>query len=163
MISPTVQEALNKQIKAELDSAYLYLAMACAADAQGFRGAAHWLRLQWEEETEHAMKLLDHIQDRGGKVTLHGIEQPAFEFKTLGDLFEKVLAHERKVTGLIHKLCELAAAEKDWALQVLLQWFVTEQVEEEKNATEIVDSLRLVADKEMGLLHLDRHLAERGD
>lgn len=160
-ISKIIQDALNEQIKNELYSAYLYLSMSAHCESMGLPGAAHWLRLQWEEEISHAMKLYEYIHDRGGQVVLAAINQPPSEFGKLRALFEKVLEHEQKVTSMIYKLCDLAAKEKDHATQALLQWFVTEQVEEEKNASDIIATLELLGDKGGSLVMFDRQLGKR--
>lgn len=162
MLNKTMQDAINDQIKHELYSAYIYLSMSAYAEAANWTGSARWLRMQAAEEQEHAMKLFDFVNDRGGKVTLQAIAQPPHEFTSLLDLFEQVLAHERKVTGLIHRLYEIAQSEKDYAAQNMLQWFVDEQVEEEKNATQIVESLKLVGTQGTALFMVDRQLGARG-
>jgi len=161
VISKTIQDAMNEQIKNELYSAYLYLSMAAYCESINLKGFAHWLRVQNEEETTHAMKFFDFIHDRGGRVTLQAIAQPPTEFKSPLDVFEQTLEHERKVTAMINNIYALAIKENDYASQALLQWFVTEQVEEEKNATEIVEKLKMVGDRGSGLLYLDHELGER--
>jgi len=160
-LSKKMSGALNDQINMELASAYIYLSMSTYCAEANLRGAASWLRIQWEEELEHATKLIDYIGERGGSVTLKAIAQPAGKFKSLLDVFEQVLAHEQKVTAAIHKLYDLAVAEKDPASQALLQWYVNEQVEEENSPAEIISMLRLVGDSGSGLLLVDRRLAER--
>ena len=162
MLSKTMQDAINEQIKHELYSAYIYLAMSAHAEAENWPGAARWLRAQAAEEQTHAMKLFDFVNDRGGRVSLQAIAQPPQEFTSLLDVFEQVLAHERKVTALIHRLYETAVSEKDYAAQVMLQWFIGEQVEEEKNASQIVDALKLVGAQGTALFVLDRQLGARG-
>ena len=162
MLSKTMQDAINEQIKHELYSAYIYLAMSAYAEAENWLGAARWLRAQTGEEQSHAMKLFDFVYDRGGRVSLQAIAQPPQEFTSLLDVFEQVLAHERKVTALIHRLYETAVSEKDYAAQVMLQWFIGEQVEEEKNASQIVDALKLVGAQGAALFVLDRQLGARG-
>ncbi len=162
MINKTLESALNDQIKHELDSAYLYLSMSAYCADKGLGGFAHWLRLQFEEETGHAIRLFDYLLDRGGRVQLQGIEQPRGEFGTPIQVFEQVLEHERKVTGLIHELYALAVKEKDYATQVELQWFISEQVEEEKTAENILGQLKLVGESGPALHKIDRQLAKRG-
>jgi ferritin len=161
MLSKTMQDAINEQIKHELYSAYVYLGMSANAESANWPGAAKWLRMQAAEEQGHAMKLFDFVNDRGGKVTLQSIDQPPQNFTSLLDVFEQVLAHERKVTALIHRLYETALAEKDYASQGMLQWFIDEQVEEEKNATQIVDALKLVGTQGTALFMVDRQLGGR--
>ncbi|MFM8322061.1 MAG: ferritin [Chloroflexota bacterium] len=162
-ISETLQNAINAQINAELYSAYLYLAMSAHFETQALPGFAKWTRMQAQEETEHAMKFFDFVNDRGGKVALKTIEGPKTEFGSALEIFEEILAHENKVTSLIYGVYEVAVAEKDYAAQVMLHWFIDEQVEEEKNAGLIVDQLRLVGDRPGNLLHMDRHIGKRED
>jgi ferritin len=153
--------ALNEQIKHELQSAYAYLKMSAECATARLKGSAHWLRRQWEEELGHAMKLLEYVIERGSKVDLKSIEEPRFEFKSLTDVFEQVLRNEQKVTADINALYEQSVRERDYAAQAFLQWFVTEQVEEENNAQEILDTLRVVGDRGTALLMVDRQLAQR--
>jgi ferritin len=120
------------------------------------------MRIQSQEELSHAMKLFDYVTDRGGRVALKAIAQPPVEYKSALDIFKKALEHEQFVTASIHKLYALSVKENDYASQILLQWFVTEQVEEEKNATLIVEQLKIVGDSKTSLMLLDRHLAKRG-
>jgi ferritin len=162
MMNQAVQDAMNEQIKNELYSAYLYLSMAAYFEAEDFQGFAHWMRAQAEEERAHAMKFFDFINERGGRVTLHAIEQPPTTWTSPLDVFETTLEHEETVTSLIHKLYALSLEENDYASQVFLQWFVDEQVEEEANANQIVAQLKMVDGKAQGLLMLDRALGQRG-
>ncbi len=162
MLSKTMEAAMNEQIKNELYSGYLYLAMSAYAEARNLPGFAHWMRLQAQEETGHALKFFDFISERGGRVVLQAIDQPPAEFESPLDLFAQTLEHERKVTGLIHDLYALAGKENDYASQVFLQWFVEEQVEEEQSATEILETLRMIGDKGQALIMMDRQLARRG-
>jgi len=161
MLSKTMQDAINEQIKNELYSSYLYLSMAGYFEGQTLPGFAHWMRVQEGEERMHAMKFFDYVYDRGGAVALKVIEAPPTNFEGPLDVFEKVLAHEQKVTALIHKLHEVAVQEKDYASQVFLQWFITEQVEEEKNATQIIEKLKMVEAKCHGGLMLDHEMGKR--
>ena len=163
MLSKDMQGAINEQIKNELYSAYLYLAMASYCEANSLPGFAHWLRAQSQEEVEHAMKFFDFVNERGGRVVLQAIEQPPVEFESPAAIFEATLEHERKVTAMIHRLFELALEEKDYPAQVLLHWFIDEQVEEESNAGQILDTLKMIGDKGQALVMLDRELAKRGD
>jgi ferritin len=162
MLSKVMQDAINEQLKNELYSAYLYLSMAAYSETANLPGFAHWMRLQSQEEVEHAMKFFDFVNDRGGHVVLQAIDQPPVEFASPLDVFEKTLEHERKVTAMIHQLYELAAKENDYATQVMLQWFIEEQVEEERNAEQIVETLRMIGDKPQALFMLDRQLGTRG-
>ncbi len=160
-LSSSLLSALNEQINAETYSAYLYLAMSAHCAAENLPGAAHWLRLQWQEELGHATKLVDYVTERGGRVKLGAIAEPPAEFGSPLALFESVLEHEKEVTASIYRLCDLASAEKDHAAQALLQWYVNEQVEEENSAAEIVSMLRLAGDSGSALLMIDRQLAQR--
>ena len=162
MISETIQNAINQQIKHEFFSSYLYLSMSAYFETLSLPGFARWMRVQSQEEHEHAMKFFDFLNDRGGSVELQALDQPAGEFQSPLDVFEQSLAHERKVTALIHRLYELALKENDYATQTLLQWFITEQVEEEKNAGQIVEQLKMTGGEPSALLLLDRDLAGRG-
>lgn len=161
-ISTTVQDALNQQINRELASAYVYLAMSAWADEQNLQGAANWLRIQWEEELGHATKLVDYIAERGGSIRLKAIAEPPMQYENLLDVFRNVLRHEEDVTAAINGIYDIAAGEKDYATQTLLDWYVNEQVEEENQPTEIISMLELVGDSASGLLMVDRHLAGRG-
>lgn len=161
MFSKNLEAAINDQIKHELYSAYLYLSMSAYAESNNMPGAAKWLAKQAEEEQEHALKFYGYIHDRGGKVTLQAIAQPPTEFTSLLDIFEQVKQHEAHVTSLIHRLYEMSLKENDYASQVMLQWFVTEQVEEEKNAATVVDALRSVGTQGHALFMADRWLGER--
>jgi len=161
MISQTLVDAFNTQIMKEFYSAYLYLSMSTYADANTLPGTAKWLRAQAAEEQEHGMKLLDFVQDRGERVILYAIEQPPADFKGLLPMFEQVLEHEQHVTASIHALYALALKENDYAAQVLLQWFISEQVEEEKNASTIVDQIKQVGTQSGGLFLLDAHVLGR--
>ena len=163
MLSKKMQDAMNEQIKNELYSGYLYLAMAAYAAEKNLPGFAHWMKAQCQEEVEHAMKFFDHVVERGGRVELRAIDQPPVEFASPTALFEQTLAHEKKVTALIHGLYELALAEKDYASQVLLQWYVNEQVEEEAHATDILETLKLAGEKGQALVMMDHALAKRGE
>lgn len=153
--------ALNEQVNHEFYAAYLYLSMSAYFEASTLPGFAHWMKVQAQEEVGHAMKIYSFILDRGEKVTLKAIAQPPTEFKSPLDAFQQALAHEQKVTSLINSLYELAQKEKDYPAQVMLQWFIDEQVEEEKNASEIVTKLQMIGDSKGMLLHLDHQLGKR--
>lgn len=161
MLSNTMLKEMNEQVKHELYSAYLYLSMAAHFEAANLGGFASWMRIQAGEEQEHAMKFFDHILDRGGKVALQAIDGPQVDFGTPLSVFEKVQAHEQQVTALIHKLYAQAVKEADYASQIFLSWFVTEQVEEEKNASTIVETLKLIGDKSNAIYQLDHQLGKR--
>jgi len=161
MINKTVETAINEQIKHELYSAYLYLSMSAYCEASNLPGAAHWMRTQAAEEQGHAMKFYGYVTEQGGRVVLQALAQPPSEFASPLDLFQQVLEHERKVTALITRLYETALQEKDYATQGLLQWYIKEQVEEEKNATAIVEQMKMVGTTGTALYMLDRQLAAR--
>ncbi|HEY5626240.1 MAG TPA: ferritin [Dehalococcoidia bacterium] len=160
-VTKPISDALNEQINRELESAYVYLAMSAWADGKNLRGAAGWLRLQWEEELQHATRLIDYIAERGGTVTLKAITKPPARYKDLLDVFRQVLKHEEAVTAAINTLYGKAARAKDYATQTLLDWYVNEQVEEENAPAEIIAMLEMAGDTPPGLLMVDRHLGER--
>src|SRR5215212_5312288 len=162
-IGNAMQDAMNEQINKEFFSSYLYLSMAAYFEDKNLMGFAHWMRLQADEEREHAMKFYEFILDRGGRVQLKGIDAPATEWKSNLEVAEQVAEHEAKVTGSIYALYELALQEKDYPTQAMLQWFITEQVEEEKNAAELVAKLRLIEERGTAVLMLDHRLSKRGD
>ncbi len=161
-LSKKIEEAINKQINAELYSAYLYLAMAAYFESLNLSGFATWMKLQAKEEQEHAMKFYHYLVERGGRVLLDTIQKPQSEWKSPLDAFEAVLSHEQHVSSLIYNLVDVAKAEKDYATEVMLQWFVSEQVEEEANAASIVERLKMVKDSTNGLLMVDKTLGKRG-
>ena len=161
MISPKMLETINEQINAELYSAYLYLSMAAYFENQNLKGMAHWMHRQFGEEQEHAKKLYSYLGERGGRVVLKAIAAPPAEWDSPAAVFEAAYAHEQKVTGLIHQLLEQAQAEKDHASVVLLQWFVTEQVEEEAAASDVADKLKRIKDSVQGLFMMDSVLGRR--
>ena len=161
MISTSMQKTMNEQINKELFSAYLYLSMAAWFENKNLSGFAKWMRVQAEEEYEHAMKFFGHIVDRGGKVELKAIAAPQVDWKSNLDVVKQVLEHEQFVTASINALYEQAVAEKDYPAQIMLQWFVTEQVEEEKNAGELVYQVGAVENKESALMMLDHQLGMR--
>lgn len=161
MLSKKLQTALNEQIVRELESAYIYLSMCAYFEAQNLQGMAHWMRLQAQEEIKHAMKIFDFVNDRGGRVELGAIAKPPVDFKSPLDAFQKALAHEQKITQCINDLYDLADDEDDYPTEVMLQWFIDEQVEEEKSASEVVEQLKLVGNDGAGLLVLDQKLGQR--
>lgn len=162
MISKSLEDAINKQIAKEFYSAQLYLAMSAYSESVNLPGAAHWMKQQFAEEQGHAMKMFEYLHDRGGRAVLQATPQPPVEYASLLDVFQKTLAHEREVTNAINALYAAAGAENDYAAQVFLQWFITEQVEEEKTAVEMVDNLTRLGDSPTGLVMMDRYLASRG-
>ncbi len=161
MISKKMEKALNVQVNAELYSAYLYLSMAAYFESSRLNGFANWMRCQTQEEVLHAMKIYNHINERGGRVKLTTIEVPKIEWKSPPDAFNDALAHERKVTIMINNLVDLAMSEHDHASNSFLQWFVDEQVEEENSAGNIIDKLTLIGDAPGGLFMIDSELAAR--
>ena len=158
MLSKPVQDAINSQIQKEFESAYLYLGMAAHFDAVNLPGFAKWMRKQFEEEQGHAFKFYEYIYDQRGEVVLQPIAAPAAKFGKPIEVFQQVLAHEQKVTASIKAIYELALKEGDQATQIRLQWFLTEQVEEEKNAADIIEQLKMSGDLGFGLLFLDQHV-----
>ena len=156
-----VKDAVGEQIKHEFYSAYLYLSMAGSFEVANLPGFARWMRKQSEEEREHGMKFFDFLLDRGEQVQLRAIDEPPYAFRSPLDTLEQALEHEKKITSRIHSLYDLAVQENDYPAQVLLNWFVKEQVEEEKAATEIVERLRMAGEDGAALLLLDRELGER--
>jgi len=161
MLNKEIQDAINDQIHHELHSAYLYLSMCAYMEAANFPGFAHWMRMQAGEEVNHAMKLFDYVNDRNGRVTLKALEQPPANFKSVLETFEQAYEHEKKVTLMIHDLYALASRENDYPTQVALQWFITEQVEEEDTAMTVVDRLKVAGTDGAALLFLDRELGSR--
>lgn len=162
MLSQPVQDAMNTQIKNELYSAYLYLSMAAYFESKTLPGFATWMKAQYKEETDHALKFFEYLHDRGSRATLQAIDAPPAEFGSPLEAFQQVLKHEQLVTSLIHNLYALAVKENDYPSQVLLQWYINEQVEEEKNASQIVEQLKMIGPSTGGLFQLDHQLGHRG-
>lgn len=161
MLSAKMQKALNTQLNEELFSSYLYLSMAAHFEAKNLKGFANWFRLQSQEEQMHGMKFFDFILQKGGKVTLTQIGDPKTEWKLLMEVFKETLKHEQKITGLINKLVDAAITEKDYATHTFLQWFVTEQVEEEASVEELIQKLEMIGDNKSGLYMFDNELGTR--
>lgn len=161
MLNKKVENAINEQINAELWSAYLYLSMAAYFEDQGLSGCANWMKIQYQEETAHAMKFFDYVNERGGRVVLKPIEKVDIEWDNAIHVFEETLKHERVVTSLIHKLVDIATEEKDHATFNFLQWFVEEQVEEEASAEDIVNKIKMFEGKGPGMFMMDKELAAR--
>ena len=160
MLSPKLQSALNDQINAEFGSAYLYLAMAAHLEAANLPGSAAWMQKQAREEVGHGMKIFAFVHDRGGRVTLQAIAQPPAEFKSVLKIWESTLKNEQGVTARINTLYALASQEKDYATQAMLQWFISEQVEEEKTATAILAQVKAVGASSSAIYFVDRHLGK---
>jgi ferritin len=161
MISKEMVAALNRQIKEELYSSYLYLSMSVYTDGKNLKGFAHWLRLQADEERGHGLKIMDYLLSLGAQAALEPIDKPPAEFGTPKALFEAVLKHEQKITSSIHKLFEQAVAEKDYRTQIMLQWFVTEQIEEEEHAQDILNRIEAVDERMSAILWIDKELKKR--
>jgi ferritin len=161
MLSDKMQKALNGQMNAELYSSYLYLSMNAYFKSVNLDGFANWMYYQAQEELEHAMKFYDFICQRGGRVQLAQIEAPPSEWNSPLAVFEDTLAHEQKVTGLINDLVEIANGERDHASQIFLQWFVSEQVEEEDSVGGVLEQLKLMGEAKGGLFMMDREMAKR--
>ena len=161
MLNNDMEKALNAQVNAEMYSAYLYLSMSAYFQSKSLGGFASWMRVQAQEEMVHAMKLYDFINERGGRVILELIEAPPTEWDSPLATMEAVYEHEQKVTGLINELVELALEKHDHATNIFLQWFVSEQVEEEDSANDVVEKIKLMGDARGGLFMLDRELGQR--
>ena len=161
MLNKKMAQSFNEQMNRELYSAYLYMSMSTQCNTMGLKGFANWFMVQYHEEMFHAMKIFEYIQRQGETVSLKAIQEPPASFKSLLDMFEQTLAHERFITQSINDLMELAISKKDHASQIFLEWYVTEQVEEEENDNDIIAQLKLIKDNVQGLMMLDRELAAR--
>ncbi len=161
MISKKMETELNLQLNKEFYSGYLYLAMSAYCSKKGFNGAANWFSIQYQEEIAHGMKLFKYLEDQDADIVLEKIEAPKSNFDSLLSAFEESLAHEQKMTGWLNELSDLAMKEKDHATYNLLQWYVTEQVEEEATVSEIIDKIRMIGDNGYGLYTVDQELAQR--
>lgn len=163
MLSKTIQNAINEQIKNELYSAHQYLSMSAYCESVNLPGFAHWMLAQAQEEREHAMKFYNFLLTRKGRVILQAIEQPVVEFGSPLEVFEQALEQEQQVTAQINELYGLTTSEKDYATQAFLQWFLTEQVEEEKNVGDVLETLNMIGDEGEALFLFDRELGKRGN
>ncbi len=161
MISKNLQKAIVEQLNKEFHSAYIYLGMSAYCSKEGFNGAASWFLIQYQEEVAHGMKMFKYLEDQGAAITLPAIESVKVEYKSLLDVFKKSLAHEQYMTKNLNNLSDMAMKEKDHATYNLLQWYVTEQVEEEATVGEIIDHIKLVGDNGYGLYTIDKELSER--
>jgi ferritin len=161
MISKTMAETINKQINNEMYSAYLYMAMSADCSSKGLNGFAKWFMVQYHEEMFHAMKMYNYLLDQGEEVHLQGIKEPPKTFTSVKEMFEKTLEHEKFVTKSIHEIANLAQKEQDHATYTFIQWYVTEQIEEEKNDMEILQRLKLAGESGPGLFMLDSVLGSR--
>jgi ferritin len=162
-LSTKIEKALNDQINLEFNSAYAYLGMAAYFSGTPFTGFARWMHLQSKEEMEHARKFFDYVVDRGGKVTLQGIGEPPSSYKAPIEAFRASLRHEQKVSAAIERIYELALSEKDYSTLSFLKWFLDEQVEEEKNVSDMLARLELVGDNTSGLYQVDQYAGRRGE
>jgi ferritin len=162
MVSEAIEQAVNDQLNLELSSAYVYLSMSAHFESAGLPGFALWMRLQSKEEVGHALRFFDFLNDRGGRVVLTAIDAPPSDFASPLAAFEQALEHELRVSASIHTLYELALKEGDHAAQPILLSFISEQIEEEKTARQIVERLRMVGERNAGILVLDHHLGKRG-
>lgn len=161
MIAKKIETAINEQINMEMWSANLYLSMSAYFNTIGLQGFANWMRIQYLEEKDHALKFFDYVNSRGGKIKIDAIKSVPTTWKNTLDVFEETLKHECIVTSLINNLMEIAIKEKDHATQSMLKWFIDEQVEEEQNVQAIIDSLRMIKDNGYGIFMLDKELATR--
>jgi ferritin len=161
MISKKMSDRINAQINREMFSAYLYMAMSARMTEAGYKGVGKWLMIQYHEEMFHAMKFYGYLQDQGSAVELQALAMPSFKETGIKELFQHVLEHEKGVTKSIHEIMAQAIEEKDYATQVLAQWYVNEQVEEEKNDMEILQAIDLVGNSAQGLFLLNVELGKR--
>ncbi|UZP68515.1 ferritin [Desulfovibrio mangrovi] len=161
MLSDAMNKALNDQVKWEMYSSYLYLSMSAYFADLGMAGFAHWMRTQAQEELFHAMKFYDYINERGGRVQLQPIEAPQHTWKNTIDVFEETLKHEQHVTARINNLANLALDERDHATSIFLQWFISEQVEEEDSVKDVLGKLRMINGEGQGMLMLNNELGTR--
>ena len=159
MISKKMEKAINGQINKEFYSAFFYMSMSAHSESEGLRGVAAWFMAKYQEETDHAMKIDRYLHDQGARVELEAVDKPPNEYAGVLDMFEKTLAHERGVTASFNDLVEVALTERDHATNIFLQWFVTEQIEEEATVNDILGRLRLFGDQGQGLLMIDNELA----
>ncbi len=161
MVSKKLEEAINKQINAELWSAYLYLSMSAHFSNKGLPGFANWFKVQFHEEQDHALKFMNYLIAKGNKVELHPIEEVDKTWETVISAFEVTLNHERVVTSLINDLVSLARSENDYATENMLQWYINEQVEEEESAQGMIDALKLIGESGLGIYTMDKELSQR--
>ena len=161
MIGEKTKNAMNAQIKNELESFYIYLSMAAFFHEKGLDGMAHWMRAQAHEEMIHAMKFYDHILDRGGAVTLLDLNQIKTRWDSVMEVWKDTTEHEKFITGKINNLMKISREENDFASEPLLNWFISEQIEEERNAEKILREMEMIGNSKDGLLMLDRELAAR--
>ena len=161
MIGTKMQDALNDQVAYEFYSAHIYLSMYAYLESIDLPGFANWMRIQYQEEVSHAMKMFDYVIERDGRTVVQPVEAPQHEWGDVLSVFEAVLEHEQKVTALINNLMDIALAERDHASHIFLQWFVNEQVEEEASAKGIVQKLKMLGNSKAGIFQIDRELGQR--
>lgn len=161
MLNKKLEKELNEHVNAELYSAYLYLSMSAWFETKNLKGFANWMRIQYQEETAHAMKFFDYINERGGTAVLKAIEGPKTKWKSIIEIFEETYKHEQHVTSLVNNLVNVAIEEKDHATNNFLQWFVSEQVEEEANVSGLLEELKMIEGKGPALFMIDRELKQR--
>ena len=161
MLNKKLEDAINEQITAELYSAYLYLSMAAYFSAMNLSGFENWMKVQTQEELFHGMKFYTYVNEKGGRVVMEAIEKPDIDWANPASVFEHIYKHEQKVTALINSLMDLAIQENDHATNIFLQWFVTEQVEEEASASDILEKLKMIGNNSNALLMLDKELGAR--
>jgi ferritin len=161
MLSEKMTKALNEQINKEMYSAYLYLSMSSYSDYKGLKGFANWYFVQQQEEMDHAMRIYNYVQEQNARVDLKVIDQPPADFGTPLEIVQKTLEHEQFVTELVNNLMNLAIEEKDHASKIFLQWFISEQIEEEASVNAILDKLKLAGEKGNGLFMIDKELMAR--
>ncbi len=161
MLSSKMEKTINKQINAEIWSAYMYLSMAADLEEKGLPGFANWMKIQWQEEISHAMKFFDYVNERGGRVILEPIAKVKTKWKSCVEIMQETLDHEKHVTSLINQLVDLAIEEKDHATNNMLQWFIAEQVEEEATADELLTKIKMIDGKGHAMLMLDKELGSR--
>jgi len=162
MITKKIEKAINEQLNRELYSAYLYLAMSADATTKGYKGAGKWFRVQFQEEQGHALKFYDYLLSQGASVSLNEIKKPKGTWKSLLEMFEATLKHEQFITKSLNELMDLSVAGKDYATQSLLQWYITEQIEEEANDVDILSMLRMAGNSAGTQLMIDKQLGKRG-
>lgn len=161
MLSEKMESALNEQLNWELFSAYLYLSMSGYFYSIGLGGFANWMKVQALEELTHAGKFFSFLNERGGRLRVTSVKAPTWEWESPLAAFQEALEHEQKVSARINSLVDLAREQRDHATDIFLQWFVSEQVEEESSAMEVIQKLKLVGDHPASLFHLDRELGAR--
>jgi ferritin len=161
MIKKEVLDAINEQINAESYSAYMYLSMAAYFEEMGLSGFSNWMKVQYQEESAHALKFFNYITERGGKVVLKAVAQVPVDFSGIVDVFEQTLRHENQVTEKINNLMNIAVSASDHATQSFLKWFIDEQVEEEANVERILATLKLINGEGNGVFMMDREMSQR--